>query len=63
MRLRPTQNLTAIVSGHGKTRAYLYRFKIIDEPTCPCGEGDQTPEHLIYECHTSAEGYQKKETN
>jgi ribonuclease HI len=35
MKLRLTQNLTALVSGHGKTRDYLYRFKIIDEPTFP----------------------------
>jgi hypothetical protein len=47
MKLRLTQNLTALVSGHGKTRDYRYRFKIIDEPTCPCGEGDQTPEHVL----------------
>jgi hypothetical protein len=50
MKLVLTQNLTALVSGQGKTRDYLYRFKIIDEPTCPCGEGDQTLEHVIYEC-------------
>jgi hypothetical protein len=29
---------------------YVYRFNITDEPTCPCGEGDQTTEHLIYDC-------------
>jgi hypothetical protein len=52
---QPSCHSTAIVIGHGKTRAYLYRFKIIDEPTCPCGEGDQTPEHLIYECGRPSE--------
>ena len=38
MKLQQTQNFTAIVSGHGKTRDYLHRFKIIEESTCPCGK-------------------------
>jgi hypothetical protein len=37
-------------SGYGKARAYLNRFKIIDDPMCPCNEGEQTVEHLIYVC-------------
>jgi len=50
MKLQLTQNFTAIVSGQGKTRDYLYRLKIIEEPMCPCGKGDQTIDHLIYAC-------------
>jgi hypothetical protein len=38
------------VTAHGKTKAYLQRFKIIDSSECPCGTGNQTVEHLIYEC-------------
>ena len=52
LRIPITAQFTAIVSGHGKTRAYLNRFKIIDDPMCPCNEGEQTVEHLIYECNT-----------
>jgi len=33
MKINLTQNLTAIVTGHGKTRAYLQRFKIIENAT------------------------------
>jgi primosomal protein N' len=33
-RLKMKINLTAILTGHGKTKAYLHRFKIIKEPTC-----------------------------
>jgi len=50
MKLQLTQNITAIVIGPGKTRDYLHRFKIIEEPTCPCGLGDQTTDHIIYAC-------------
>jgi len=45
-----TQNLAAILAGHGKTRAYLQRFKIIENATCPCGKRDHTTDHLIFEC-------------
>jgi len=45
-----TQNLTAIVTGHGKTKAYLQRFKIIENATCPCSKRDQKTDHLISEC-------------
>jgi len=31
-------------------KAYLNRFKLTDEPTCPCGKGDQTTDHIIYDC-------------
>ena len=50
MKISIAPEFTAIVTGHGKTKAYLHRFRIADNPTCPCNEGQQTPEHLIYEC-------------
>ena len=45
-----TPEFTVIVSGHGKTKSYLHRFKLIDNPMCPCTEGAQSSEHLIYDC-------------
>jgi len=47
MKLNLTGNLTSIVTGHGNMTAYLNRFKLTDEPTCPCGKGDQTTDHNI----------------
>jgi ribonuclease HI len=49
-RIELTPNFTAIVTVHGKTKAYLHRFNIKDSPECPCEAGHQTVEHLIYEC-------------
>jgi len=43
-------NLSTVVTGHGKLRSYLHRFKIIDDPTCPCQMDSQSTEHLIREC-------------
>jgi len=33
-----------------KTKAYLHRFKIIQSPECVCTHGDQTTDHLIFDC-------------
>ena len=44
-----TPEFTAIITGHGKTKSYLHRFKLTDNPTCPCNEGVQTSEHIIYD--------------
>jgi hypothetical protein len=34
-----TSEITAMVSGHGKTKSYLHRFRFIDNPMCPCNGG------------------------
>ena len=50
MKLTPTGNLTTKLTGHGNIKIYLHRFHISGEQTCPCGEGDQTTDHIIYDC-------------
>jgi tubulin alpha len=46
-----TPEFTALVTGHGKTRAYLHRFKLADDTMCPCNEGQQISYHMIFECN------------
>jgi hypothetical protein len=36
-----------MVTGHGNIKSYLHRFKIIEAPNCPCGNDNQTTEHII----------------
>ena len=43
-----TPKFTALVTGHGMTKAYLHRFKLADDPMCPCNEGQQTSDHIIF---------------
>jgi len=50
LRINPTPNFTAIVTGHGNIKTYLHKFKIIENPTCPCNKEDQTVDHTIYSC-------------
>ena len=42
---------TAMVMGHGLTRSYLHRFKIIPNATCSCGlKEEQTINRIILNC-------------
>jgi hypothetical protein len=50
MKINLTPNFTAMVTAHGKTRSCLHRFKIIESPECPCANGNQTVDHLLYDC-------------
>jgi ribonuclease HI len=50
-KIRITQNVTAMLTGHGKTRAYLHRFKTRDNARCVCQQADQTIDHLLYDCN------------
>jgi len=43
-------NFTALVTGHGKTRACLHRFRLLEQATCACKKGDQTTDRLINQC-------------
>lgn len=45
-----TPNLASILTGHGKLRSYYYRFRISENPGCPCGAPDQTVDHLLWDC-------------
>lgn len=45
-----TANITAMLTGHGRLKAYYHRFHLTDDPTCPCNEESQTTDHLLYRC-------------
>ena len=40
MNISINPNFTAMVTGHGRTRTYLHRFRLIDN-ACPCNKEDQ----------------------
>ena len=49
-KIKLSPKFTAMVTAHGKTKAYLHRFKIIQSPECVCANGVQTVDHLIFDC-------------
>jgi len=42
-------NLSTVITGHRKLRAYLHRFKIIVDAMCPCETNPQSTDHVIWE--------------
>ena len=49
-KIKLTPNFMAIITAHGKTKAYLHHFEIRDSPACPCDGRNQTVDHLLYDC-------------
>ena len=37
-------------TGHCRLSAHMYRMGRANSPDCPCGSGNQTPEHILEEC-------------
>jgi len=63
MKINVTRNFTTMVTGHRENRAYFHHFKITEQATCPCNNGDQTIDHLLYQCtllHTPRERLRSK---
>jgi hypothetical protein len=50
-KIKITLNVAAMLVGHGRTRAYLHRFKISDNAHCVYKQGDQTLDHVLYDCN------------
>ena len=46
------KELTTMLTGHGRLNAYYHWFKIIEDPTCPCGGGSQAA-HRFYSLITN----------
>jgi hypothetical protein len=53
-KLTLTTKLAAVLTGQGKTRAYLYRFNLRDDARCTCGQNDQTMDHLLFHCEKTS---------
>ena len=50
LKINPSPNYTTLITGHGNIKSYLHKFKIIDNPICPCKAAEQTADHLIFHC-------------
>ena len=50
LKINVTPNFTTMVTGHGNIKSYLYKFKIKDSPMCSCKRGEQTIDHILFNC-------------
>jgi hypothetical protein len=39
-----------MITGHGSIKSYLYRCKILESPMCSCKIGEQTVDHVLFDC-------------
>ncbi|KAJ8897529.1 hypothetical protein PR048_002876 [Dryococelus australis] len=42
--------LNRLRTGHGRCNSMLNKWRLRDDPSCPCGHGDRTIRHLLLEC-------------
>jgi hypothetical protein len=50
LKINITPVFAVMVTGHGKTSAYVHRFNLMEHATCVCNKGDQAIDHLINPC-------------
>jgi hypothetical protein len=50
LKINVTPNFTAIVTGHCNIKTCLAKHRILESPMCPCEEGGQSVDHIIYDC-------------
>ena len=50
LKINVTPNFTTMVTGHGNIKSYLFKYKIKDSPTCSSKSGEQTVDHIIFDC-------------
>jgi hypothetical protein len=43
-------NFTTIVTDHRNIKTYLHKYKIINNPTCPCKQFVLSVDRIIYGC-------------
>jgi len=42
--------LTRLITGYPMTKVYLYKMKVVDSPSCSCGEEFQSLNHIFWAC-------------
>ena len=50
LKINVTPNFSTMVTGHGNIKSYLYKYKIVDNPMCSCKRGEQTIDHILFDC-------------
>jgi hypothetical protein len=50
LKINITSNFTIMVTGYGNIKSYLHKYKILDSPMCFCKNGEQTVDHILFDC-------------
>jgi hypothetical protein len=49
-KIKLTPKITAVLTGHGMTKAYLHRFHLSEEAMCSCGNEYQSMDNILFHC-------------
>ena len=50
LKINVTQNIITMVTGQGNINTYLYKYKTLDSAKCSYKRGEQTIDHILYDC-------------
>jgi hypothetical protein len=56
LKINVTPNFTTMVTGHGNIKSYLFKYKIKDSLICSYKRGEQTIDHIIFDCELVEQG-------
>jgi len=49
-KIKLTPKITAVLTGHGMTKAHLHRFHPSEDAKCRCGNEYQSMDHILFHC-------------
>jgi len=55
LKLKLTPKITAVLTEHGMTKAYLHRFHLREDAKCTCGKDYQSMDHILFHCDNTRE--------
>ena len=55
LKLKLTPKMTAVLTEHGMTKAYLHRFHLREDATCSCGNEYQSMDNILFHCNNTRE--------
>jgi hypothetical protein len=55
MKLKLTPKITAVLTEHGMTKAYLHMFHLREDATCSCGNEYQSMDRILFHCDNTRE--------
>ena len=55
LKLKLTPKVTAVLTEHGMTKAYLHRFHLREDARCSCGNEYQSMDHILFHCDNTRE--------
>jgi hypothetical protein len=50
LKINATPYVTTMITVHSNIKAYLHKYKILDNRMCYCKSGERTTDHILSDC-------------